>query len=848
MGHNRTAILKYQKLPDSITELVKYKDVITKFKNKNFKLIDNFFDDKTSFTYMKNGNEVTDKYKRFLPKHDSKKERRNVGVFSTAVCLNVAVEYEKEFKRSGRENYYLTCSSCDIFFKFLVLGLTAQFVDKKDTNLKIVEPGLLSKINSLNNFHSYFKKKEEDINTACKEEKLILEKMLIDIVCEFEDIFDSNPEIMHPYISYKFLVFLYKWEKHIHDAIERVKLSNNYKDFDETKKNKLMALCSLDLSEKNQNNSYKKYFFNKIYLYAKYELYRQMALKLSGDTTLYDVKRLIYSLLIVYIDNRFSNNLVRERALELIFETQRKEPYSIWPTGQLLPISVDSLDSISSVECASDLLDVSQHNELYQSVCKYLPEMNTFFHSVMRVLQLDHEKNIKGWYPLNQRDKAPTSWISGLALLFIKRFCKLLALVISTKAQDFFQINYRSTHVSWERLFDSTAVKSKLRLMFKEEQHDGKWTITPTRRRTAMFFGPPGTGKTTLARALATRLGWKYLELTPGDFYSRGEHEILPRINDIFNNLRHLPETVVFIDEIDDLVVSRDREKFDPRTLYANTLLPRFQELHDESNIILITSTNHIGRVDGAIRRLGRFDLIMPVGGLSIHGRLDLLFRKFAKNELIEELRNNNHALKYGLIINFLKYTSYLTYSDVNYIVSYCSDNKCFDKSILSKIEKTFNTDKYTFSIEKNNYLKQVKNGEIKPDEEFVQIRPLRKNDFADIEAGNSSESNDACADLFDGKSKNSFIKTIIRLFVSVYELKDSILQNNFDDVEHKVDDVKIILDVLLDKKKFSHDEFHYSIITPFYDDLKFLSFDHNPYTSSLQNHYESLKEIIDRS
>ena len=152
-----------------------------------------------------------------------------------------------------------------------------------------------------------------------------------------------------------------------------------------------MALCSLDLSEKNQNNSYKQYFFNKIYLYAKYELYRQMALKLSGDTTLYDVKRLIYSLLIVYIDNRFSNNLVRERALELIFETQRKEPYSIWPTGQLLPISVDSLDSISSVECASDLLDVSQHNELYQSVCKYLPEMNTFFHSVMRVLQLDHE-------------------------------------------------------------------------------------------------------------------------------------------------------------------------------------------------------------------------------------------------------------------------------------------------------------------------------------------------------------------------------------------------------------------------------------------------------------------------
>ena len=142
----------------------------------------------------------------------------------------------------------------------------------------------------------------------------------------------------------------------------------------------------------------------------------------------------------------------------------------------------------------------------------------------------------------------------------------------------------------------------------------------------------------------------------------------------------------------------------------------------------------------------------------------------------------------------------------------------------------------------------KVSISEIKPDEKLVQIRPLRKNDFADIEAGNSSESNDACAVLFQSKSKNGFIKTIIRLFVSVYELKNSILQKNFDGVEYKVNDVKKILDVLLNKKKFSHDELHYSIITPFYDDLKFLNFDHTSYTSSLQKHYESLKEIIDRS
>jgi DNA replication protein DnaC len=324
---------------------------------------------------------------------------------------------------------------------------------------------------------------------------------------------------------------------------------------------------------------------------------------------------------------------VRDKALRLIFEDYRNNPNILWPIGQLFPLCHDNLMSVTTAQCVADLL---QCKTLTSSLICYVAEIKNIYDYYKRNTQIREQKVI-GWYWHELRDKEPKSWKTALVLNLFYQFSRLLSSAIEKEAIQAFQINYRTTDIKWKDLYDSSAVKSKLRLMFNDNATDNPSEIE-VRYKTAILFGPPGTGKTTYARALATKLSWAYLELTPSDFYSGGQEKILTRINEIFEKLLHLRKTVVFIDEIDDLVRSRRLtssdpnkreiyvEAFDPRILYVNTLLPRFQELHDKGNILLIMATNNYDKVDNAISRLGRIDLVIPVGGISPHGRLKILY------------------------------------------------------------------------------------------------------------------------------------------------------------------------------------------------------------------------------
>lgn len=126
--------------------------------------------------------------------------------------------------------------------------------------------------------------------------------------------------------------------------------------------------------------------------------------------------------------------------------------------------------------------------------------------------------------------------------------------------------------------------------------------------RSALLFGPPGTGKTNLARAVAGWLKWEFIEITPADFLDQGTELVSARADQIFRQLLEIDSAVVLFDEIDELIRERTGTTDMLGRFFTTTMLPRLARLWDARKLIFFVNTNSIRRVDPAIRRSQRFD------------------------------------------------------------------------------------------------------------------------------------------------------------------------------------------------------------------------------------------------
>jgi transitional endoplasmic reticulum ATPase len=128
---------------------------------------------------------------------------------------------------------------------------------------------------------------------------------------------------------------------------------------------------------------------------------------------------------------------------------------------------------------------------------------------------------------------------------------------------------------------------------------------------TVMLFGPPGTGKTSFARGLAGRLGWPFVELLSSKLAST-ENGLAAELGRALRELGQLDHVVAFIDEFDDIGASR---AVNPGSqAVVNELLKSIPAFRSQPGRLLVCATNFIDRIDPAIIRPGRFDLVIPVG------------------------------------------------------------------------------------------------------------------------------------------------------------------------------------------------------------------------------------------
>lgn len=138
------------------------------------------------------------------------------------------------------------------------------------------------------------------------------------------------------------------------------------------------------------------------------------------------------------------------------------------------------------------------------------------------------------------------------------------------------------------------------------------------RSTVVLLFGPPGTTKTTIARAVANGLEWPLISLSPGTFIEHGLESIEQRAAEVFDDLQALSQTVVILDECEELFrirapgQSSDAARGVAAFMTAS-MLPKLQDLHDRGRIVLFICTNFLDDIDPAIRRVGRIDHIVAV-------------------------------------------------------------------------------------------------------------------------------------------------------------------------------------------------------------------------------------------
>jgi len=124
-----------------------------------------------------------------------------------------------------------------------------------------------------------------------------------------------------------------------------------------------------------------------------------------------------------------------------------------------------------------------------------------------------------------------------------------------------------------------------------------------------LFYGPPGCGKTYVARALAEELGYFFQYCRPSTVASPFIHDTVKKVNELFVRAIENAPSVLFIDEFDAFVPERTElgGHQDYKKEEVNEFLANLEGCAD-SRVLVIAATNTPDRIDAAVRRSGRFD------------------------------------------------------------------------------------------------------------------------------------------------------------------------------------------------------------------------------------------------
>jgi transitional endoplasmic reticulum ATPase len=146
--------------------------------------------------------------------------------------------------------------------------------------------------------------------------------------------------------------------------------------------------------------------------------------------------------------------------------------------------------------------------------------------------------------------------------------------------------------------------------------------------KSVILFGPPGTGKTSFAKAVASRLGWPFVELFPSRLAAASTGGLAASLRETFGELAELDELVLFIDEVEEIAVARSGSATSAAHGVTNELLKLIPAVRENDSRLLVCATNSVRSLDSAFLRPGRFDYVIPIGPPDATAR-DAIWRRY---------------------------------------------------------------------------------------------------------------------------------------------------------------------------------------------------------------------------